>query len=750
MPPRHTTYGKGLRGLSLASLITIAIALVLVFFYAPLDADQGFVQKIFYIHVPLAIVSLCGLIFGGGLAIGYLRTGDRRWDMRSYVAIHMALIFGVSGLITGSIWAKASWGHWWVWNEPTLVSFLIVLLLFATYQPLRFSIEDPERQSRYASVFAIVAGAFVPLNFIAVRLAQQYVHPRVLTLGGGNLPPSMRLHLPGVARRHRAAVPDPVEVRDGRQERALAGSAAAAHAARRRRGAPDRTERGAVVSALFAIAPALPLGKAGKFVAAAYIVFLALILTYVAIMAIRAQRLERELSDLRRDVELAREAARTRPPRDGQPRRSPPRERAAGGRSVVQDGAGRGSRAARVARGRARNSCAISAVPPRSTRPSRSRPATAPSSTWWSATRWKPSRRCWRCSRARPGIGPTGLAGAIYSHRNCDAARHLYRVVSGLESMIIGEAEIQGQVKRAYEAALSAETTGPLTNRLFTAALATGKRVRSETAIGELRLSLPGVGVALARERLGDLDGRRAVVIGTGETSELAARALADGGAHPVFVANRRRDRALGLARRYGGTSVNLDELPEAIVGADMVVSATASPHLLLEVREMADVMARAREPRAAAARPRGAARHRRRVRGASRASRSTTSTTSRPWPAATARSARCTPAARRASSRRRSSISRPGSGRSRCLPTLAALRTHATEIADQVVDENHGKWESASPRDLERIDAIARAVVNRLLHEPTLRMKEMTDDRVHARMALVRDLFALTGPTTV
>jgi heme exporter protein C len=80
-----------------------------------------------------------------------------------------------------------------VWNEPTLVSFLIVLLLFATYQPLRFSIEDPERQSRYASVFAIVAGAFVPLNFIAVRLAQEFVHPRVLTLGGGNLPGSMRL-----------------------------------------------------------------------------------------------------------------------------------------------------------------------------------------------------------------------------------------------------------------------------------------------------------------------------------------------------------------------------------------------------------------------------------------------------------------------------------------------------------------------------------------------------------------------------
>src|SRR5450755_2530427 len=186
-----TTYGRGLRGLSIATIATIGVALVLVFFYAPLDADQGFVQKIFYVHVPLAIVSLCGFVFGGLLAIGYLRTGDRRWDMRSYVAIHMALIFGIGGLLTGSIWAKASWGHWWVWNEPTLVSFLIVMLLYATYQPLRFAIEDPERQARYASVFAIVAGAFVPLNFLAVRLSTAYLHPRVLG-SSSNLPAKMQ------------------------------------------------------------------------------------------------------------------------------------------------------------------------------------------------------------------------------------------------------------------------------------------------------------------------------------------------------------------------------------------------------------------------------------------------------------------------------------------------------------------------------------------------------------------------------
>src|SRR3979409_1348368 len=186
-------YGKGLRALSISTVAMMTVALALVFFYAPLDAEQGFLQKIFYVHVPLAIIALCGFVAGGILAIQHLRTRDPSWDMRSYVAIHMSLIFGVGALVTGSIWAKASWGHWWVWNEPTLVSFLIIFLLYACYQPLRFSIEDPERQARYASVFAIIAGAFVPLNFLAVRLAQAYTHPRVLGTTGGSLPGDMRL-----------------------------------------------------------------------------------------------------------------------------------------------------------------------------------------------------------------------------------------------------------------------------------------------------------------------------------------------------------------------------------------------------------------------------------------------------------------------------------------------------------------------------------------------------------------------------
>ncbi len=185
-------YGTRLRNLSIAAAVTLVTAYVLAAFSAPLDADQGFSQKIFYVHVPLAIISLCGWVWGGIMGMQYLRTRDPRYDLRSYVAIHTAVVFGCAVLLTGAIWAKAAWGVWFEWREATLVSFLIVFLLYCTYQPLRFAIEDPERQSRVAAVFAVVAGAFVPLNFLAVRLADPYIHPRVLNQAGGDLPAGMR------------------------------------------------------------------------------------------------------------------------------------------------------------------------------------------------------------------------------------------------------------------------------------------------------------------------------------------------------------------------------------------------------------------------------------------------------------------------------------------------------------------------------------------------------------------------------
>ena len=278
----------------------MAVSLSLVFFYAPLEAEQGFLQKIFYVHVPLAIVALCGFVLGGLLAIAHLRTRDPRWDFRSYVVIHMSLIFAVGTLITGSIWAKGSWGHWWVWSEPTLVSFLIVFLLYATYQPLRFAIEDPERQARYASVFAITAGAFVPLNFIAVRLSTAYLHPRVLG-STSNLPGSMALTFlvslaamsllfATLCKYELTAKHTRAQVRALRRRLEGRGRSppdapqrrprSAARHRHDRRSAAEAPAAGQRCSPLRSPScPPLPLHTAGKYVAGAYIVLFALVLS---------------------------------------------------------------------------------------------------------------------------------------------------------------------------------------------------------------------------------------------------------------------------------------------------------------------------------------------------------------------------------------------------------------------------------------------------------------------------------------
>ncbi|HWD64477.1 MAG TPA: glutamyl-tRNA reductase, partial [Solirubrobacteraceae bacterium] len=342
------------------------------------------------------------------------------------------------------------------------------------------------------------------------------------------------------------------------------------------------------------------------------------------------------------------------------------------------------------------------------------------------------------------GIRPTALTPAIYSHHNCEAARHLYRVTAGLESMIVGEAEIQGQVKRAYESAVSRETAGPFTHQLFRAALATGKRVRTETVIGERHLSLSSVAVSLAHDVLDDLTGKQVVIIGTGETSELTARALADSGGHTVFVAGRRRSRAVSLARRYGGDSLSFDELPQALERADVVVAATSSPHLLIEAEDLAEVL-RTRSGRPMLmidlAVPRD-------IDPACTHLPEVTLYDVDDLQAVIDRNRQVRQSeARNAEGIVEEEIGRFAAwlGSLEVLPTLAALRARATEIAQAVVEENQGKWETASPRDRERVQALAQAVVNRLLHHPTARIKELRDDRVHARMALVRDLFDLS-----
>jgi glutamyl-tRNA reductase len=349
----------------------------------------------------------------------------------------------------------------------------------------------------------------------------------------------------------------------------------------------------------------------------------------------------------------------------------------------------------------------------------------------------------------RAGIRPTELAQEIYSPRNCDAARQLYRVTAGLESMIVGEAEIQGQVRRAHEAAMRAGTTGAFSNRLFAAALTTGKRVRTETEIGSSRVSVPSVAVDLALSVLGTLEERHVVILGAGETSELTARALADQGAGTIFVANRHADRALSLAERFGGRVVGLDGLPEQLLHADIVLSSTSSPHPIVGREELELVMAERGEESPPARRglllidiavPRD-------IDPGCGELEGVTLYDIDDLQAVVARNldtrASEIPRAQEIVEEEIHRFAR-WLGQLEVLPTVSALREHGNTLVEQVLAENAGRWESASPRDLARIEAVARAVMSRLLHEPTIRLRSLSEERGHASLELVRELFGL------
>jgi glutamyl-tRNA reductase len=346
----------------------------------------------------------------------------------------------------------------------------------------------------------------------------------------------------------------------------------------------------------------------------------------------------------------------------------------------------------------------------------------------------------------RAGIRPTELAEAIYSPRNCDAARQLYRVTAGLESMVVGEAEIQGQVRRAHESATRAGCTGPLSNRLFAAALTTGKRVRSETDIGSRRVSVPSVAVDLALSVLGTLQKRHVIILGAGETSELMARALADRGADTIFVANRHADRALSLAQRFGGSVVGLEQLPDQLLRADIVLSSTSSPHPIVG-REELELVMREREGRGGRALllidiavPRDIDPDCGQLEGVSLYDIDDLQAVVERNLSTRAGE---TPQALEIVEEEIHRFAR-WLGQLDALPTVTALREHGNALVEQVLAENSERWESASPRDIARVEAIARAVMSRLLHEPTIRLRSFGEDRGHASLELVRELFGL------
>jgi glutamyl-tRNA reductase len=345
-------------------------------------------------------------------------------------------------------------------------------------------------------------------------------------------------------------------------------------------------------------------------------------------------------------------------------------------------------------------------------------------------------------------IRPTELLGHLYSLRAGEAARHLFEVTAGLDSMILGEAEIQGQVKRAYELALVEGVTGPVLNRLFRGALAAGKRARTETGISQRGQSLSSAAVELGQRTLGDLARRRVLLLGAGETAELTARALAARGVETVFIANRHYDRAIGLAQRFGGQAVRFEELPGQLELADIVVSSTGSPHHIVEREELELVMA-GREGRPMLlidlAVPRD-------VDPACREVAGVTLHDVDDLQAAVARNA----SGREAEATKARQIIEAELDRFQrwlgsldVIPTIAALRERGEAVVEAVLAENESRWESLSEADRTRLRAMARAVANRMLHEPTLRMKRASGaEDAYVYVSALRELFGL-DPTT-
>ncbi len=345
-------------------------------------------------------------------------------------------------------------------------------------------------------------------------------------------------------------------------------------------------------------------------------------------------------------------------------------------------------------------------------------------------------------------IRPTELLGHLYSLRAGEAARHLLRVTAGLDSMIVGEAEIQGQVKRAYELALVEGGTGPILNRLFRGALAAGGRAREETGISEKGVSIPSVAVELARRALGDLSDRRVLVVGAGETAELVARALVARGVHSVFVANRHYDRAIGLAQRFDGYAVRFEELPEQLATADIVVTATNSPHHIIERDDLAQVMETRHERPLLAidiAVPRDIEPACREIAGVSVHDiddvQQIVERNASGREAEAVRAERIIEVELDRFERWLAALE--------VVPTIAALRERGDEVVRRVLAENEGRWEGLDEADRERLEAMAKSIASRLLHDPTLRMRRSAgSDDAYFYVSALRELFGLDVET--
>jgi glutamyl-tRNA reductase len=336
------------------------------------------------------------------------------------------------------------------------------------------------------------------------------------------------------------------------------------------------------------------------------------------------------------------------------------------------------------------------------------------------------------------------FADSLYIKSDGDAVLHLTRVACGLDSMLVGEPQILGQVTEAYRAALSYYATGPVLNTLFRHAVQAGKRARTETTISQHATSVPSAAALLAEQEMNSLEGRVVLVMGAGEMGQIAARSLVSRGARSIIVANRTYDRGLLLARELNGEAMTFDRQAEALVRADIVVTATDAPHLLLTTEKVRAAMAKRPE---------------------------------RPMliidiavPRDTDPAVAEIPgvrlfdiddlqdvvngnlAAREREIPQVEVIAAAEAGAFMqwlhtlgVVPTITDLRRRAESVSASELDKAFRRLGDVSEQDRQVITAMAHALVNKLLHEPTVRLKQHAAQGDGYRYTeVVRELFGL------
>jgi glutamyl-tRNA reductase len=345
------------------------------------------------------------------------------------------------------------------------------------------------------------------------------------------------------------------------------------------------------------------------------------------------------------------------------------------------------------------------------------------------------------------GLDADALAEQLYTFHDDAAIGHLFGVAAGLDSMIIGEGEILGQVREAWQVAESEGTTGQLLSRSFRHAIEVGKRARTETAISRHAVSIASAAVTLAGERLGSLTGRRVLLLGAGDVGEGMAVALSGAGVGEIVVANRSRSRARDLARRFGGQAVALDEAVDALVTCDVLLASTGAPSTLIERGDMEEVMQR-RDGRALlvvdVAVPRDVDPGVSQVFGVTLLDIDDLKALGE----ASLEARRAEVGNVRVIINEELERYRVEQTAREMAPLVEKFRQRAEEVRVAELERYAAKLGGLTPEQRATVEQVTRSLMNKLLHDPTIRLKEAAGSaRGELYAEALGDLFALDGP---